>query len=383
MILFLLAFLAAVACINWVANPYGAWRTSPLGKIYLKMEVGSDRIATPFRLWSERPRTLLVGSSRILYGMTIDQGYRDGILNAGLLGATLDEIDLVVRIATRSPELQHIIWGVDFYAFSERFTSSGDPQTQLRFKRDIRLLILETLLSIQALDASRKVLIRAIGGHNRLPPFRVAPLPLPEGVVREYLEHDQNMGRGWTVNAWLWREFTNWLTIYSNYRLSLNQMALFRETVNRAREAGIRVTLFIPPLSEYELEIIRQAGDWDTFQEWKRQLLKAGSYWDFSGYSKIASTDRMFTDALHIAPAVGHAILRHLMGEECRACGPIAGEIIAVGHWVDASNVDGHLSRQDAAMRRKVHEGSPYARAVEHLIHSQAAPGGTATAIAW
>jgi hypothetical protein len=375
MILSLLAFLAAVACVNWAANPFGAWGSSFLHKIYLQADHESLRMTIPFRLWAEAPRTLLVGSSRILYGMSIEQGYRDGVLNTGLPGATLDEMDAVVRIATRSPELRQIIWGVDFYAFSERFAQSGDPQTQLRFRRDIRLLITETLLSLQALDASRKVLRRAVGGRERLPPFRVLPLPLPEGAVRESLEQAEPQDRNWTVRADLPRHLTNWLTVYSDYRPSLKLLAVFRNTVIRARDAGVRVTLFIPPMSEYELEAIRQVGEWDTFQHWKRQLLEAGSYWDFSGYHWLAGTDRMFMDVQHFAPAVGHTILRHLMGEACRGCGPIAGEIIAVGRRVDAANVEEHLGRQDAAMRRRTREGSPYARAVEHLIRVDAAPG--------
>jgi hypothetical protein len=383
MILCLIAFVAAVAGLNWVANPYGAWGVSLIDKIYLKLEVGKERIATPYRLRVEQPRTLLVGSSRVLYGMAIEQGYREGVLNAGLPAATLDEIDAVVRIATHSPELEHIIWGVDFYAFGRRFTTSSDPQTLQRFERNKWKLIMETLLNMEALDASRKVLFRLIGGHKKLPPSRVMPLPWPEDIVREYLERGEQMDWDWTVKAPIQQNLAAWLSNYSGYGLSLNQMALFRNTVTRAREAGVRVTLFIPPLGEYELEVIRQAGEWDTYQHWKRLILEAGPYWDFSGYSELARTDRMFTNVAHFAPAVGHVILRHLMGEDCKRCGPIAREIIAAGSWVEAANLDEHLARQGEAMRRRTKEGSAYARAVEHMIRFQAAPGGTATAVAW
>jgi hypothetical protein len=88
--------------------------------------------------------------------MTIEQGYREGVLNAGLPAATLEEIDAVVRIATHSPVLEHIIWGVDFYTFGRRFATASDPLTLQRFESNKRLLIMETLLNMEALEASRK-----------------------------------------------------------------------------------------------------------------------------------------------------------------------------------------------------------------------------------
>ena len=47
---------------------------------------------------------------------------------------------------------------------------------------------------------------------------------------------------------------------------------------------------FVPPFSEYELELIRQGGQWETFQNFKRQLASVAPFWDFSGYNEIART---------------------------------------------------------------------------------------------
>jgi hypothetical protein len=373
MILFLAAFLATVACLNWLVNPFGAWRTTFLERIFLRMDIGTERVATPFRLRTERPSTLLVGSSRVLYGMTIEQGYRDGVLNAALPGAMLDEIDAVLRIATLNPELKHVVWGVDFYAFGERFAGSGDHKTLLRLQGDNRLLILETLLSFRALELSRRVVFRAIGGRERLPHMRVVPLPWPQDIVRDDLERSDRMGQDWPRHANASKHLSVWITNYSHYRLSAKQMSLFHREVTRVREAGVKVTLFVPPLSEYELEVIRQAGGWGAFQQWKRQLVAAGSYWDFSGYNEVASAERMFTSVEHFAPPVGHVILRHLMGEECDACGSLARRIITAGVRVDTANIDAHLATQSEAMRRSALRGSSSAQAVERVIHAEAA----------
>jgi hypothetical protein len=62
MALYLFAFLAAVATVNWLANPYGAWPVSAIDPIYRKG--GAERVATPFRLRAEQPTIMLVGSSK-------------------------------------------------------------------------------------------------------------------------------------------------------------------------------------------------------------------------------------------------------------------------------------------------------------------------------
>jgi hypothetical protein len=102
-----------------------------------------------------------------------------------------------------------------------------------------------------------------------------------------------------------------------------------------------------PPLSEYELEAIRQNGMWPTFQQWKRDLAAIlPYYWDFSGYTQLARTDTMFLDVLHVKPEVGMAILRHLLGQPDSGC-PQMGVVVDAGLRVDSHNIDQVLALQD------------------------------------
>ena len=71
---------------------------------------------------------------------------------------------------------------------------------------------------------------------------------------------------------------------------------------------------FVAPVTEYELEMIRQNGRWPEFQHWKRFVADHIDYTDFSGYNGVARSDRMFIDAWHMEPAVGAVIMRRLLG---------------------------------------------------------------------
>ena len=123
---------------------------------------------------------------------------------------------------------------------------------------------------------------------------------------------------------------------------------LFQETVADLKRTGREVILFVPPMSYCELGAMEQLGAWDDFQQWKRELVAAGPYWDFSGYGKLDLSPELFADVPHFKPAVGQVILRRLLGMGCAACGERAQTIWNAGVWVEAATVEAHLARQEA-----------------------------------
>jgi hypothetical protein len=354
MLVCLAALLAAVVVVNWVVNPYGAWRSTVIDPAHRvtgtdRTEAG-ERVTTAYRVRAEQPTTLLVGSSRVVAGMYIEHGAQDGVFNASMSGASLAEIAAILRLAMANPRLRRVIWGVDFYAFDRRFMGFRHPETRVRLEGDERqvmaLRIKETLLSMRALDDSRRVLLRAARGR-RTGPF-TAPVPWPEDVIRARLENPGRPGLDQADDAALKAQMKNWIDNYSGYRPSGRLLAVFREAVAEVRAAGIDVVLFVPPLSRCELEVLDQTGSWRAFQTWKRDLLTAGPYWDFSGYGKLDRMDSLFLDVAHFWPAVGHAMLREFVGLGCERCGPLAQLVREAGVWVDAATIEAHLARLEA-----------------------------------
>jgi hypothetical protein len=317
----LVAFFATIAGVNWLANPYGVWRVELIDRAYLSSQPG-ERVLTPYRVRAVRPTTILLGSSRMLWGMPIEQGYRDGIFNASLSGASIDELAAVVQVALLNPRLQRLVWGLDFFSFDENWSGFRDSQTRARLEGDLGYLITETLLSTDALTASRKLLVRAAQGRERLPPTQTTLVPWQQEVIAAAFASSRHAGLARATDATIKSQLLNlWLPKYTNYRLSASQLARFRDTLLLAKTSGIDVTLFIGPMSALDLEAIRQTGQWGTFQRWKRELTTMAPYWDFSGYSRLTYADGVFEDVAHFTPAVGHLILRRLLGQDTTRCG--------------------------------------------------------------
>ncbi len=374
MVLALLFFLAVVAGVNWVADPYGAWQVTLVDRVYMKDKIEMTRVITPYRLRTKQPTTLLIGASRVLLGMPIEQGYRDGVLNASLMGGSVDEIAAILHVAIRQPRLQRLVWGVEFFTFDETWAGIRDPQMPRRLDGDTPLRLRETLLTMEVLDESRKLFLRVMGGRKRLPATRSVPVPWPEDVIREGLEESRKHLGGDSAHTMPEHAIAQWVDIYSNYRVSARQIALFTDTITEIKRAGIEAIVFVPPLREYELEVIRQTGHWAVFQQWKRQLAAAGPYWDFSGYNELAAADYLYGDVAHFTPAAGNAILRLLLGKGCAGCGELAHPIVNAAVRVDAGTLEDHLAEEDAERIARTQRETRFSRAVEELLRRNAMP---------
>jgi len=376
----LLAFLALVALINLIANPYAAWPVTAIDKTYLATGPGVERVATPYRLRTEAPDVLLLGTSRVLYGMLIEQGYRDGVLNAAVSGASLDEVAAIVDLALRKPRLRRIVWGLDFVTFDDHYRGFREEPTRDRLAGNALRRARETLLSLDALQASGGLLLRAAAGPGRLPAQKLLPVPWPPVAVSAAFAAIGSPPADAGANALLDQQLREWFGGYAQHRRSDAQWELFGRTVRRIRDAGIDVTLLVPPMSMWELETIRQAGAWPAFQTWKRELAVFGPYWDFSGYNEVASHDEFYAFPIfcHFKPVVGHTVLRRVLGADCSACGALATAVLDSAVWVDETTVDAHLADEDAALQRVTQARPRCVETVQRLVD----PSGAVVAAA-
>jgi hypothetical protein len=350
--------LGSVAALCWVANPYAVWRADPLA--YLPSarrgpanEV-EERVTTAYRVRLVQPRILLLGSSRVLLGIPVDERLHREILNAALSGTSLAEVDALLRLADDNPRLERVVWGVDFYAFAKQMEGFryAAMETRLSPRGVVRLVkqVRETLLSAQAVRDSQQVITLKWNGIETRPP--AVPAPWPEAVIRDtltYAREDGLVGTGdQVVMKLLYLASTQ---LYGNYSMSPVQVALAKDIAARAR-SGRQLIAFVPPMHACELEMIREAQLWPTFQLWKRMLLDiVGPYRDFSGYHAVASDESLFIDLLHGKAAMGQVVLRTLLGQGCTGCGDTAQTIARAGIPVDAQTIDEHLARQDDWMR--------------------------------
>jgi hypothetical protein len=114
--------------------------------------------------------------------------------------------------------------------------------------------------------------------------------------------------------------------------------------------------------------MIRQSGQWPTFQRWKRELLAAGPYWDFSGYNALALSPELFRDVMHFKPAVGQQLLRRLLNLNTSGCDSKTRIVTEAGTRVDDRTICDLLAAQEARMRTVTTHETDFARAAAQAL---------------
>ncbi|HYL60327.1 MAG TPA: hypothetical protein VEU51_15775 [Candidatus Acidoferrales bacterium] len=359
------AMLGAGALANYLLNPYGAWRATLIDPIFRHVE--QERIVTPYLLRSAHPETLLLGSSRVLRGMRIDQGERDGVMNGALNGATIRQLSQVVSLALENPRLKRIVWGVDFFSFEQKWDRDR-PDFDARMAGSLSARFEDTLLSFDALASGLDELHRAMRGAAKLQPTQTSALPWPMPLVCSDLESNRRRGLARTPQDEIVAQAVNVLRYYDGYRFSPEFFDTFRATIEAARRHGVETIVFVPPMSGYELELIRQTGNWAAFQEWKRRLAELGPFWDFSGYNEIGLSDTGFIDVIHFKPAIGQVILRKLLADPIEPCSGLAQIVAADALRVDGAGIEAMLARQDAMRRAATVDASRFSQLAAQAI---------------
>jgi hypothetical protein len=355
------AALAAALGFNFLANPLGAWHHRLVPDIYMRLN--HERVTTPYLLRTAHPQTLLLGASRVLYGMRIEQGVKDGFENAALSGATLEEISKEVDLALRNPRLKRIIWGVEFYTF-DSFNAGCDPETCARLNGSIRLKLTDSIMSGDAVVQSWRLVVRA--ATHKLKESARIPIPWPRGVICRELARPQFPTLASLSPAHRFRQVTHLLE-YRRFDYSQEQMERFLDIVDRIRRAHVQLLFFVPPLTEFELEMMRQNGRWPDYQRWKRDLAAHFSYLDFSGYNELARSDAMFSDVWHMKAAAGAVIMRQVLGLPDCEC-PEAGIVTRSGLRITTDNVDETVALQERRMMAATAEPNRYSRIVAAAI---------------
>ena len=362
-LLLMFALTAVVVAVgigaNYAFNPYGAWRSRLIDPIFRRVE--HERVVTPYLLRTTEPETILLGSSRVYMGMHIEQGERDGFLNAALSGATISQLSRELAVALKNPRLKRIIWGVDFFAFDKKW-KRHDPNFDERIAGSIPLKFEDTLLSLATLDDGYKYFGRARRGAKKLPPTMTAEMPWPMAMICRQFAATSDHGLQTVGSAEIEEQLAQDLPDYATYSFSNDTMKQFRAAIDQARQHGIEVIPFIPPFSQYELELIRQGGQWDTFQNFKRELAAIGPFWDFSGYNSMARTDEIFMHVMHFKVAAGQMMLRIVLGNKDAPCDEPTRVITESAMHVDGANIVSAIATQERLMEAAIGAENRYAK---------------------
>jgi len=368
----LATLVGALVSINYLVNPFGAWRINLIDPIFRNID--QSRLATPYKIRVARPHTIVLGNSRVAVGMQIQQLERDGVYNSAFMGGRLSENARLIELALDNPNLKRIIWQMDFVEFDQVFDDYIEPGTEARLDHPWRTIIPDTLLSLGALDESWRTLGAALRGRSVLPAECTIPVPWPVDFVEQAATHPTGLHLDAVPEATILEIVSRLARGFRVYHESAKLPEVVRTTIHNANARGVEVILFTPPLSEYELETIWQTGRWADFQRWKRELLRLGNYTDFSRFGAIARRDFLFNDVRHPKPCLGFLILRRLMGLDCRQSGRYGRMVDECGELITPATAPRMLAIEDEQASDLAKAQTRYSKMVEEAMSAPVNP---------
>jgi hypothetical protein len=293
---------------------------------------------------------LLLGSSRVVVGCPVNLPVygSNRVCNLGLNGTTLTETSGVLDFALRHNRLKRVLLGADFLMFSDvRSASASFENSRFNPKLDLFEYHLKNLLGSQNTSQSWLLLRQALR--------KQAPKPGERGFVPKAIPRGQSQRDIFAARI---RDLLADPETYGGFRYSQERLDVFRQMVRRCRQENVELIVFIPPVHALDLETIRAAGLWPTFERWKSDLThilgeeSAATpipLWDFTGYDGKVAEDvppagnaatrmKWYLESSHFTPALGELVIERLLGNNEESAGA------PFGVRVTAANLESHLS---------------------------------------
>jgi hypothetical protein len=335
---YLAVALAAMACIGYLLDPFGYFRSHGLRtNFFLGDRVwGDDRIAKDMALAAVQPQTLIAGSSRVQRGMNVDdpraRHYLGRAYNLGIEAATIDELDFHIRSVLTGRSLRTLIVGFDL---GELIISNNHYYIPHNYDKYLPLPLLSglhglrklrmALWSKEAVKAAEQVLT----SPNNLTLNGLSNPTVIRSVINQ-LGHRELSRRTEIGIARYFQSEKGW-DAYQGRIESLGRL------IEEACSQKVESKLFVSPVHVRQLLLLKAVGRWEHFLQWKLDLTSVAdrarqggckvSLIDFSRVSAITeesfpergdtrSSMKWYWDSSHYNTELGLLVLQRLFGDE-------------------------------------------------------------------
>ena len=339
-IFFATAFIPmfSVGLFNWTIDPYDLFNTPNFLDINhekIKKD-NNDRLFKAVDITRLKPKVILMGSSRTKQGLNPEHPAIENnqfAYNLAINGPNTYEVRRYIEHAiANQPNLQQVILGIDFFMFN----SSLDNQPSFEEKRIGKKHIISSdainaLFSLDTFNISRETMSASLKtreqnnlyGENGFMPNRNA----------------NDGGTKWRFD----QSIKLYFELHSDYQFSQQYWSDFVKIVELCQENKIDLKVFISPAHATQWESIKITGKWNTFEQWKREIVKLTPVWDFSGFNSItteAIQPKMnnYVDNSHYSPMIGNLILDRIFNDQTESIPQNFGILLTT------ENIEQHLT---------------------------------------
>src|SRR6267143_1146906 len=264
---------ALIIGVNAVIDPMGVVPVSPslCGVNAEKvMRFNNDRIYKPLDLFSVRPRTVVLGTSRILQAFdpaTLAGTPYAPAYNYGFAGGELNELEgHFENFIARTPSVKHVFVELFLPAPRRKQPTPNAPEllaaTFLSWSALLQSAetVWQNALLVRARRAIAGPIVRADGRQSFVD---VSPVPnflaYPRALLRTPPRYE--------LNPWI--------------------LGSMRRMRHLARDKRIALTFSISPVHAVQLYTLYVTGHWPVLEQWKRELAREFEVLDFSTYTQI------------------------------------------------------------------------------------------------
>ena len=332
--------LGLVAVINLVIDPYLYFYSQTYKNInQFKPEREKHlMLSKAAEIKHIETKIIFLGSSRVMSGLNTKHSslkYPDFTYNLGLPGVNMYQIMHYFEHAlANQPQIEQVILGLDFFMFNENLENLENFDEARLGNKIVVEDIVDNLLSIDTLKASITTFKANLNNENK----------------SDSKETKKSRFKRWLTN------FLSYEGFYGEYDLSQAKLKNLQAIVDKCKQHNIELIVFISPTHATQYEAIIVSGLWQTFEQWKREVIKITPVWDFSGYNSITTesiSDRMdnYIDNSHYSLRVGDLVLSRMLSFQTDKVPEDFGIVVT------SENIESHLNqvRLDREIWREEH----------------------------
>jgi hypothetical protein len=318
--------------INYIVNPYNVFDTRFNALFPVKTQELSDRMSKFYIVNRVKPKTIMVGTSRIGYFQEKQLApYVEGpVYNLSLAGSSIEEQAAYVRYMVKHHHLKNIIWSLDFFSFNP----TKPINSSFEYKRLNNLIFWNDYTVALFTHKTLKRSFETI--ETNIFPDVLSSDTSEQPLSSEKLEFNINsmLHRYATEAEFLKSEdFKNPFSINKN-------IETLRNTLQYCRENNVSCTLYTSPVFYEHIYMIYGIGLGKTFEHWKKELALLQPYTDFCTINSITKKPIYFRDSSHATSDVGRLVFSRIFLQTK------VNTENEFGTLISPKNIDTHLARQ-------------------------------------
>ncbi|HKX08492.1 MAG TPA: hypothetical protein VJN67_09880 [Stellaceae bacterium] len=306
--------MALIGGVNYAIDPFDLFSAPRLERINTVKSVGNIRFAKPLQLEMRRPETVILGSSRSLYGLD-PQDFPDPArtYDFGIPALSATEMRGYGEHILAEAPVRKIVIELGFFQFNRPQSATPNYDHAMLGRAALLRALPIVLFSQEALNRSARTIAdsrRGAGPFDRSDGFAYFHLDLAKDPTAAFLK---------VVD-----QFAHVGGPYGAPQSFEAPMAQYRALLAELNARGIDVVTFIAPEHASLLVVVDRNGLWPLYRAWERRLAEVSAeagvpLWDFSGYNAYTTTPladgyRTHFDANHFRPEIGRLIIARITG---------------------------------------------------------------------